>query len=200
MPVDTKFDELKNLQIDRSLKEPETPRWSYRFILAGIGVLVVLGIVAVVVRMFSSSAPEVQVVRPAAVSNGSGGNTVLAAAGYIVAHHTIDVNSKVTGRIAWIGVEKGDKVHAGQVLVRLEDQEFRAQVQQSQGAVAAANARLKQLEHGSRPEEIQQSSANLDEARANLANAKVTLDRTKTLAEQGVMSRQPLDDAQARYE
>ena len=200
MPVDTKFDELKNLQIDRSLKEPETPRWSYRFILAGIGVLVVLGIVAVVVRMFSSSAPEVQVVRPAAVSNGSGGNTVLAAAGYIVAHHTIDVNSKVTGRIAWIGVEKGDKVHAGQVLVRLEDQEFRAQVQQSQGAVAAANARLKQLEHGSRPEEIQQSSANLDEARANLANAKVTLDRTKTLAEQGVMSRQQLDDAQARYD
>jgi multidrug resistance efflux pump len=125
---------------------------------------------------------------------------VLAATGYIVAHHTIDVNSKVTGRIAWIGVEKGDKVRAGQVLVRLEDQEFRAQVQQARGSVAAADARLKQLQHGSRPEEIQQSSANLDEARANLANAKITLDRTKTLAEQGVVSRQQLDDAQARYD
>ena len=194
MAVDTKFDELKNLRIDRSLKEPnDTPKWSRRFILAGIGVLVVLGIIAVVVRMFSSSAPEVQVVRPSAVSTAGGGNTVLAAAGYIVAHHTIDVNSKVTGRIAWIGVEKGDKVKGGQVLVRLEDQEFRAQVQQARGTVAAADARLKQLEHGSRPEEIQQSSANL-------ANAKVTLDRTKTLAEQGVVSRQQLDDAQARYD
>src|SRR5437764_9741755 len=201
MEVDTKFDELKNLRIDRSLKEPnDTPKWSRRFILAGIGVLVVLGIIAVVVRMFSSSAPEVQVVRPSAVSNAGGGDTVLSAAGYIVAHHTIDVNSKVTGRIAWIGVEKGDKVRAGQVLVRLEDQEFRAQVQQARGSVAAADARLKQLEHGSRPEEIQQSSANLDEARANLANAKITLDRTKTLAEQGVVSRQQLDDAQARYD
>ncbi|HEV2962932.1 MAG TPA: efflux RND transporter periplasmic adaptor subunit [Candidatus Angelobacter sp.] len=201
MEVDTKFDELKNLRIDRSQKDPnDTPKWSYRFILIGIGVLVVLGIIAVVVRMFASSAPEVQVVRPSAVSNAAAGNTVLSAAGYIVAHHTIDVNSKVTGRIAWIGVEKGDKVKAGQVLVRLEDQEFRAQVQQARGSVAAADARLKQLEHGSRPEEIQQSSANLDEARANLLNAKVTLDRTKTLAEQGVISRQQLDDAQARYD
>jgi HlyD family secretion protein len=201
MAVDTKFDELKNLRIDRSLKEPnDTPKWSYRFILIGIGVLVVLGIIAVVVRMFASSAPEVQVVRPTAVSNATGGNTVLAATGYIVAHHTIDVNSKVTGRIAWIGVEKGDKVRVGQVLVRLEDQEFRAQVQQARGSVAAADARLKQLQHGSRPEEIQQSSANLDEARANLVNAKITLDRTKTLAEQGVVSRQQLDDAQARYD
>jgi HlyD family secretion protein len=202
MAVDTKFDELKNLRIDRSEKEPETPRWSYRFILIGIGSLVVLGIIAVVIRMFTSSAPEVQVVRPSAVSttSGGGGNTVLAAAGYIVAHHTIDVNSKVTGRIAWIGVEKGDKVKAGQILVRLEDQEFRAQVLQARGAVATADARLKQLEHGSRPEEIQQSSANLDEARANLMNAKVTLDRTKTLTEQGVISRQQLDDAQARYD
>ena len=73
-------------------------------------------------------------------------------------------------------------------------------MQQARGSVAAADARLKQLEHGSRPEEIQQSSANLDEARANLANARVTLDRTKTLAEQGVVSRQQLDDAQARHD
>lgn len=201
MSADTKFDDLKDLRIDRSLKEPDdAPKWSHRFILIGIGALVLLGIIALAVRMFSSSAPEIQVVRPTAVSNASGGNTVLAAAGYIVAHHTISVNSKVTGRIAWIGVEKGDKVRANQVLVRLEDQEFQAQVQQARGTVAAADARLKQLQHGSRPEEIQQSSANLDEARANLANAKVTLDRTRMLAEQGVMSRQQLDDAQARYD
>ena len=97
---------------------------------------------------------------------------MLQAAGYIVAHHTIDVNSKVTGRIAWIGVEKGDKVKAGQVLVRLEDQEFRAQVEQARGAVGMAKARLLQLENGSRPEEIQQANANLDEARANLGECQ----------------------------
>ena len=114
MAVDTKFDELKNLRIDRSANGPnDAPKWSYRFILAGIGVLVVLGIIAVVIRMFSSSAPEVQVVRPSAVSNAGGGDTVLSAAGYIVAHHTIDVNSKVTGRIAWIGERRQGKRRPG---------------------------------------------------------------------------------------
>jgi HlyD family secretion protein len=106
----------------------------------------------------------------------------------------------VTGRIAWIGVEKGDKVKAGQVLVRLEDQEFRAQVEQARGAVGMAKARLQQLEHGSRPEEIEQANANLDEARANRANAKATLDRTRPLVVQGVFSKQQLDDAQAKYD
>ena len=56
---------------------------------------------------------------------------MLSASGYIVAHHKINVNSKVTGRVAWIGVEKGDKVKEGQVLVRLEDQEFRANYEQA---------------------------------------------------------------------
>lgn len=201
MAVDTKYDDLSKLRIDRSRKEPEqTPKWSQRFILIGIGVLVLLGIVAIAARLSSSSTPEVQVVRATTVNSVVSGDTVLAAAGYIVAHHKIDVNSKVTGRVAWIGVEKGDKVKAGQVLVRLEDQEFRAQVEQAKGAVLAADARLKALEHGSRPEEIQQASANLDEARANLANAKVTLERTKPLVQEGVLSRQQLDDAQAKYD
>lgn len=200
MAVETKYGDLHGLRIERSQKEPDEPKWSKRFIVAGIVVVILLGIVALAIRLFSGSVPEVQTVRAASVSSGSSGDTVLQAAGYIVAHHTISVNSKVTGRIAWIGVEKGDKVKAGQVLVRLEDQEFRAQVEQARGAVEMAKARLQQLEHGSRPEEIEQANANLDEARANRANAKATLDRTKPLVAQGVFSKQQLDDAQAKYD
>ena len=51
----------------------------------------------------------------------SAGESVLSASGYVVAHHKIAVGAKVMGRVAWIGVEKGDLVQAGQVLVRLED-------------------------------------------------------------------------------
>src|SRR4051794_8860875 len=200
MALEAKYGDLHTLRIDRSQKEPDEPKWSKRFIIGGVGALVFLGLVALAVRLFSSSIPEVQTVRAASVSSSSSGDTVLQAAGYIVAHHTISVNSKVTGRIAWIGVEKGDKVRAGQVLVRLEDQEFRAQVEQARGAVEMAKARLQQLEHGSRPEEIEQANANLDEARANRANAKATLDRTKPLVVQGVFSKQQLDDAQAKYD
>jgi len=200
MPLETKYGDLHSLRIDRSQNQPEEPKWSKRFILAGIAVVVLLGVVALGVRLFSSSISEVETVRATPVASATGGGTVLQAAGYIVAHHTIDVNSKVTGRIAWIGVEKGDKVKAGQVLVRLEDQEFRAQVEQARGAVGVAKARLEQLEHGSRPEEIDQANANLDEARANLADARATLERTRPLVQQGVFSKQQLDDAQMKYD
>jgi HlyD family secretion protein len=141
------------------------------------------------------------VVRASAqTSSNDVGGTVLSATGYIVAHHTINVNSKVTGRLAWIGVEKGDKVKEGQVIVRLEDQEFRAAYMQAKGAVENAQAYFDELQHGSRPEEIQQAQHNLDEARATVANDRLTLDRIKELAASGVVSRQQLDDATAKFE
>src|SRR5207248_3146283 len=70
----------------------------------------------------------------------------------------------------------------------------------ARGAVADARAYLDELQHGSSPEEIQQAQRNLDEARATLANDKLTLDRTKELAGSGVLSRQQLDEATAKFE
>ena len=202
MAIDTKHEDLQSLRIDRTQRGDsggEAPAWARRYIIVGVAVVVLLGIITLAYRAFSSDVPEVEVVRAAAESSDVGG-TVLSATGYIVAHHTINVNSKVTGRLAWIGVEKGDKVKEGQVLVRLEDQEFRASYEQAKGAVANARAYLDELQHGSRPEEVEQAQHNLDEARATLANDKVTLDRTKELAGSGVVSRQQLDDATAKFE
>jgi HlyD family secretion protein len=205
MPIDTKHEDLQSLRIDRSERGSasggEPPAWAKRYILAGIAVVVLLGLIAIAYRVLSSDVPEVEVVRTSAqTSNDVAGATVLTATGYIVAHHTINVNSKVTGRLLWIGVEKGDRVKEGQELVRLEDQEFRASYEQAKGALENAQAYLDELQHGSRPEEIQQAQHNLDEARATLANDKVTLDRTKELAGAGVVSKQQLDDATAKFE
>jgi len=204
MAIDTKHEDLQSLRIDRTQRgdsSGEPPAWAKRYIVVGIAVVVLFSLSALAYRLFSSDAPEVEVVRASAETTGNDvGGTVLAATGYIVAHHTINVNSKVTGRLAWIGVEKGDKVKEGQVLVRLEDQEFRAAYEQSRGAVDNARAYLEELQHGSRPEEIQQAQHNQDEARATLANDKLTLDRTKELAASGVVSRQQLDDATAKFE
>jgi len=205
MPIDTKHEDLQNLRIDRSQRGDdggEPSIWVRRYILGSIAIIVLLGLITTGYRLLSSEIPEVEVVR-AAVQTSSGdaaGSTVLSATGYIVAHHTINVNSKVTGRLSWIGVEKGDKVKEGQVLVRLEDEEFRAAYEQAKGAVENAQAYLEELQHGSRPEEIQQAQHNLDEARATLVNDKLTLDRTKELAANGVVSRQQLDDATAKFE
>ena len=202
MPIDAKHEDLQSLRIDRTERgagNGEPPAWARRYIVIGIAVVAVLSLSALVYRWLSRDVPEVEVTRAAAESSDVGG-TVLSATGYIVAHHTINVNSKVTGRLAWIGVEKGDKVKEGQVLVRLENQEFQASYGLAKGAVDNARAYLQELEHGSRPEEIQQAQHNLDEARATLVDDKLTLDRTKQLSAAGVVSRQVMDDATAKFE
>jgi len=198
--MSTKLDELKSLRIDDSHRTGASePKWSRRWILTGISILVLLGIVATVYRLTASSAPEVEVTRAVAESSAVPG-VILNASGYIVAHHKINVNSKVTGRVAWVGVEKGDKVKEGQVVVRLEDQEFRAQAEQARGNLEYAKARLAEMEAGSRPEEIARAQHDYDQAKAMLIDDKANLDRIRPLVAEGVLSRQALDDAIARYE
>jgi HlyD family secretion protein len=200
MPLDTKHSDLQGLRIDRSAPSGDPAPWAQRYILIGIAVVALLSVGALAYRLLSPNVPEVDVVRAQAENTADVGGVVLAASGYIVPHHKINVNSKVTGRVAWIGVEKGDKVKQGQVLVRLEDEEFRAQYEQAKGAADNARAYVEELEHGSRPEEIDQAQHNLDEARATLVNDKLTLDRDRELWSQGVVSRQAFDDATAKFE
>lgn len=203
MPIDTKHQELQGLRIDRSARggEGEPSPWAKRTITVGIAIVVLLGLSALGYRVLASNAPEVETARATVESSADpSAGIVLSATGYIVAHHKIEANSKVTGRVAWIGVEKGDHVKEGQVLVRLEDQEFRAQYEQAVGASESARAQLLQLEHGSRAEEIQQADHNLSEAKATAANDQVSLERIKKLFDDGVMSKQALDDAAAKYE
>src|SRR5580692_3351112 len=102
MPTD-----LHDLKIDRNRKrEPAASKWATRWIIAGVCVLVLLGLGRVVYNTLATT-PQVQTVRVSAPSVGSDpGTVVLNATGYIVAHHEIEVASKVVGKVDWIGVEK----------------------------------------------------------------------------------------------
>ncbi len=196
--------ELNSLKIDRSApREPQPSKWAVRWIIGGVALFVLLGTGRLAYNKLNA-ATEVETVRVTAASTGAGASAgqgvVLNATGYIVAHHEIQVASKVIGRVKWIGVEKGDKVKSGQAIVRLEDTEYEAQLAQAKGNLSNLQSRLLEAEHGSRPEEIAVAKANLEQAKANLVNAKVTLDRTKELVGQGVMSKQTLDDAQAKFD
>ena len=198
----TKFEDLKSLRIEDEHRgdNGNEPKWSKRYIVVGFAALVVASLLALGYRIAEGSVAEVETARATAESGGSIGGVVLNATGYIVAHHKINVNSKVTGRVKWIGVEKGDKVKEGQVLVRLEDDEFRAQYLQAKGAYEAAKARYEEAKNGSRPQEIQRAQHDLDQAKAQLVDDKANLDRIRPLVQEGVFSRQQLDDAIARYD
>lgn len=202
--------DLNSLRIDKSMKNtPQSgggsrwARWSKWWILGGIALFLLLGAASFLNSRLNATT-EVEVVRVSATTGGGAsvpaGEVLLSATGYIVAHHKIQVASKVVGKVAWIGVEKGDRVEQGQVITRLEDDEYRAQLQQAQGQLVALEARLQELQNGSRPEEIEVARANWEREKANLANAKINLDRTARLLKDGVASQQNYDDAKSRYD
>ena len=197
---DTPQSKLSSLKIDRSQRRrDQNSRWSKWWII--LGVLLFVGFGAWRMFFAAPAAAEVSVMRVRVETSGASGSAVvLNAAGYVVPAHKIEVASKLSGRVEWIGVEKGDRVEKGQILVRLEDEEFQARVRQSKGNLAALRARLAELEAGSRPEEVQRAKAQLEEARADLEEQRLDLGRTKELAAAGVVAAQDLDRNQARYD
>ncbi len=169
----------------------EPSKWATRWIIVGV----LLFLLAGAWRLLSGkldAAPVVEIAARAAPSAPASApeGVVLNATGYIVAAHKIELAAKVIGKVNWIGVDKGDQVKEGQVLVRLEDDEYQAQLQQAKGQLANLQAKLAEALHGSRPEEIAQAQADLDSAKADLDNAKVTLDRAKKLMRENLTPKQ----------
>lgn len=191
-PRETLEHDLKTLRIPEELRgeghraSPRRKWWVYGGAGAAVVVLVVL-----FVGLRPAPAP-VETAR-AELQGGAGAPAALIASGYVVPHHRIEVGSKVMGKVAWVGVEKGDRVKAGQVLVRLEDDEYRARAEEARAALAAAEARRTEFERGSRPEEIERARAERD-------NARINLERVQGLVAQGVYAQQQLDDARTRFE
>jgi HlyD family secretion protein len=193
--------ELNNLRIDRSKRRSSEPsKWAVRWIVVGVLLFVLAGAWRLLSGKLDST-PVVEVERVKSISAASAPDgIVLNATGYIVAAHKIELAAKVIGKVNWIGVDKGDHVKEGQVLVRLEDDEYQAQLLQAKGQLANLQAKLDEALHGSRPEEIQQALANLNSAKADLDDAKVSLDRAKELIREGLTPKQSVDDAQSRYD
>ena len=193
--------DLKGLQIDRSKRRSTgASKWATGWIVAGVLLLLALGAWEWLAPRINA-APLVEVQRAAAVSAANAPNgVVLNATGYIVAAHKIELAAKVVGKVSWIGVDKGDRVKEGQVLVRLEDDEYQAYLRQARGQLDNLQAKLDEATHGSRPEEVAQALANLNSAKADLDNAKVSLDRARNTVKENLGSQQSLDDAQGRYD
>ena len=193
--------ELKDLRIDRSAKRSQEPKAAGKLIAIAIVVaLAAIGSVLAYSKLNAATPVHVVQVQSPMSASSAGQQVILTATGYIIAAHKIEVASKVNGRVAWIGVDKGDHVNAGQILVRLEDDEYRAQVTQQQGQLANLEAKLQEDLNGSRPEEVEKARADVNQSKADLEDAKASLDRTRQLVSEGVLAKQSLDDAQAKYD
>ena len=110
---------------------------------------------------------------------------ILNATGYIVAAHKIQVASKVLGTRRLDRRRKG-RQGKGRPGHRASGRR-RVPCTTAAGPweLQALEAKFKELENGSRPEEISRAQADLEVAQADLENAQVNLDRNQDLSSRG---------------
>ena len=92
------------------------------------------------------------------------------AQGYVTPVRYADLAFRASGRVTQVLVAEGDQVKAGQPLVKLQDTELKA-------ALTQAQADLKALQNGARPEEIAVAQTSLDIAQSQLEVAQADLSR-----------------------
>lgn len=111
----------------------------------------------------------------------------------------VRVSGKVPGRILEIRVEEGQWVQAGDTLVIIDSPEVKAKLMQAQSAQDAAQAQSNKATKGAREETINAAYATWQKATAGLDIAEKSFNRLDRLFEQGVVSAQKRDEAEANY-
>ena len=131
----------------------------------------------------------------------------------IVTTQDVIVGPQVGGQIGQLLVKEGDQVQKNQLVAVMATEELRAdrayyghQVESIQSQVGENEAALR-YEQRQTEDQIQQARAAMDtaiaqtgEARASLENARIVLDRTRKLSEQGVAPVQQLDQARTAFD
>jgi HlyD family secretion protein len=115
--------------------------------------------------------------------------------GTVEAKIVVPVSSKITDRIVSVLVDQGDPITTGQVVARLDDTQIAAEVRQAEANVRTADAQLRDLLAGARPEEIDSLRAQLAAAQASHALSEQDFVRAQQLATKQIISQQDLDRA-----
>ncbi|MGM0833079.1 MAG: HlyD family secretion protein [Pseudomonadota bacterium] len=105
------------------------------------------------------------------------------------------VSSKVPGRLAEIEFRRGDSVNAGDVVFRIDSPELEAKLTQVDALDTISRSLAQAVEGGTREEKIAAARSEFQKAQAAETMARTTYERTRVLAEQGVVARQRLDEA-----
>lgn len=95
--------------------------------------------------------------------------STLSYTGDVRSQATLNVVPKVTGRIEKLFVDVGANVKKGDLIAELEKDQANLSVRQAEAALAAATARLANLQAGPRFEAVQQAEATARAARARVA-------------------------------
>jgi HlyD family secretion protein len=139
------------------------------------------------------------------------GPDVLVLTGIVTTHEVI-VAPQIAGQLTALHVKEGDAVTKEALIAEISPDELRAEsayfehsVQGLASQVSESEAALR-YEQRQSADEVRQAEARLEssiaqraEADATLQNTRSTMERTKNLADNGVVSTQQLDDARASF-
>jgi len=135
-------------------------------------VLILISAVAAYFYLNYRSSKEIRVMIAEAASRDL--TQTISYAGSINAAQYVQIGSKIAGRVSAVLFNELDEVQRGQVLIKLEDAEIKAQLRQVQEA--------------------------LNQAKINLVNIEKNLERVKELTKKGFASTEQLDSAQQAYD
>lgn len=155
-------------------------------------------------RQWMEAAAACVAVAGTVACGGQTGDAAPHASGYVEATD-IRVASKVAGRVLAVEVTEGQRVTAGQVLIRLSTTDANLALTRLQAERAQADAHLRLLRAGSRAEDITQAEAQAAAAESEraavateLAAARVDADRFEQLVQKRAGSEKQRDDAVVR--
>jgi HlyD family secretion protein len=151
----------------------------------GAGALVVLAAAVMLAGQRGTPVQVVAVARTGIVQS-------VVATGRINAPARMDIGAEVSATVLEVRVREGDRVKAGDLLVRLSDAEAHAALQQARAALAEARGRATQQATVAAPV----ASQAVVQAQAAFTSAEREHQRARDLVAQGFFSLQKLDDAQ----
>jgi HlyD family secretion protein len=112
----------------------------------------------------------------------------------------VDLAPKVSGRVVEMRVREGDRVKAGDLLIRLDLGETSLAVARDREAVQVARARYHDLESGSRDAEIAAARAQVADRSAAVDLAERELERQELLRSRKVGTQRDLDRAKTELD
>jgi multidrug resistance efflux pump len=119
---------------------------------------------------------------------------VLKVSGNIEAHESV-LSFKVQGRIVELAVEEGQWVKEGQVLARLEADDFRQQVALDESTLRVREAELALAVAGPRQQEIEAAEQTVIDAEADLRQKTLDVERARRLYQKDAISTEDRDRA-----
>jgi HlyD family secretion protein len=174
-----------------------------RRLAAAIAVSMILAVTAWIAISGGRTAASAQEVEQATNAQVATVKDQVVADGRVTPAQEAALSLPIGGIVAEVLIAEGDRVEAGQVLLRLDATRQRAAAVQAEAQLQRAQARLDELQAGARPEEIAAAQAALDAAiaafertrqgadeaqiitaRAQLANAEATLRQAQAAYDQ----------------